>query len=128
MGYIHCCGGLHKTRSFKLAPQEDFVLAELDLLKKCPVCGHTVVQLTRIDNEYKISTIRKTNKKALDFFEKLKTKILYEEKVQKIPPSVGGFYLNYNEYGVKKRCYSNLSRLKIGLYENKDIIHYLQSF
>lgn len=129
MGYIHCCGALRKTKSYRLVPQQNnFVLCELDYLKKCPVCGHTVAQVTRIDKENKITTIRKVNQKARDFFEKLKKFILYEEVPQKIPQSSGKFYLNYNEYGVLKRCYSNLSRLKIGLYENKNPKFNIQSF
>lgn len=122
MGYIHCCGALHKTRSFCLAPQENFLMCELDYLAKCPVCGHTVVQLTRIDREDNISVVRKVNKKAREFFIKLKNLILFEEKTinyNKI--NSGSFYLNYNEFGVKKRCYSNLKALKIGLVENKDL-------
>lgn len=74
------------------------------------------VQLTRIDNDNNISTIRKINKKARDFLQKLKDKILYEEKeFDYIPKYHGKFYLNYNEYGIKKRCYSNFKNLKLGL-------------
>lgn len=120
MGYIHCCGSLHKTRTFYLVPQCGFVLCELDYLAKCPICGHTVVQLTRISQDDKISVIRRMNKKARNFFEKLKNQILYEEKIINYNRSyLGRFYLNYNEFGVKKRCYSNLRALKIGLNENK---------
>lgn len=120
MGYIHCCGALHKTKTFRLVPQNDFVLCELDCLSKCPVCNHTVVQLTRIDKEDNISVIRKTNKKAREFFTKLKNLILYEIKPAKYNLfNSGKFYLNYNEFGIKKRCYSNLRTLKIGLTENK---------
>jgi len=97
MGYIHCCGALRKTRSYILAPQEGFVLCELDCLEKCPVCGHKVVQLTRINSKDSISTVRKINKKAEVFFNKIKSKILYEEKPQKVPLSGGRFFLNYNE-------------------------------
>lgn len=115
MGYIHCCGGLRKTKTFRLLPQEDFVLCELDYLSKCPVCGHTVVQLTRIDKDNNISTIRKINKKAKEFFSKLKSKILYQEAVENYPAKYrGSFYLYYNEYGVKKKCYSNFKNLKLG--------------
>lgn len=128
MGYIHCCGTLHKTRSYKLVPQEGFVLCELDFLKKCPVCGHTVVQLTRIDKYDNISTVRKVNAKARQFFDRLKNFILYEEAFHKPPAFHGKFYLNYNEFGVLKRCYSNLSKLKIGLYENKILSNKIQSF
>ena len=119
MGYIHCCGALHKTRTFRLVPQENFVVSELDYLSKCPVCGHTVVQLTRIDN---ISIVRKVNKKAKLLFEKLKNVILYEIRpINYNRINTGKFYLYYNEFGVKKRCYSNLRTLKIGLAENKDL-------
>lgn len=120
MGYIHCCGALHKTRTYCLAPQGKFLVCEIDYLSKCPVCGHTVVQLTRIDKNDKISVIRRINKKAKEFFEKMKTKILYEIRpinYSRLP--VGSFYLNYNEFGVQKRCYSNFRTLKIGLTENK---------
>ncbi len=122
MGYIHCCGALRKTRSYCLVPQENFRLCELDVLKKCPVCGHFVVQLTRVSIDDKISTVRKINAKAKKFFQSLQKFILYEEVPPKTPRfGQGTFYLYYNEFGVKKRCYSNLSTLKIGLYENKNL-------
>lgn len=117
MGYIHCCGGLHKTRSFVLIPNTGYLICEVDVLRQCPVCGHYVVQLTRIDEANNITSVRKTNTKARNFFEKLKSKILYEEKLfdySKFPHST--FYLNYNEYGVKKRCYSNFTGLKLGRF------------
>lgn len=120
MGYIHCCGALRKTKTYRLVPQDKFVLCEVDYLSKCPVCGHTVVQLTRINKLDQISVIRRINQKAKEFFEKLKTKILYEIRTvnyNRMP--VGKFYLNYNEFGVQKRCYSNFKTLKIGLSENK---------
>ncbi len=116
MGYIHCCGGLRKTRSFRLSPQGNFVLCEVDYLKKCPVCAHTVVQITRLDEDNNISVIRKVNEKARELFEKIKDKILYEyenTKYSQVPYST--FYLYYNEYGIKKKCYSNFKNLKLGL-------------
>ena len=119
MGYIHCCGALRKTRTFKLVPPKDILISEVDVLTRCPVCGHKVVQLTRIKSDGKLSTIRRTNSKAEKLFKKLKKEILYEIKPLKYDNS-GKFYLNYNEYGVIKRCYSNLSNLKLGLKENID--------
>lgn len=95
-------------------------MCEVDILSKCPVCGHTVVQLTRVCKDNSISVIRKVNKKARDFFVKLKNQILYEIKpINYNIVNSGRFYLNYNEFGVKKRCYSNLKSLKIGLNENR---------
>ena len=76
MGYLHCCGGLHKTRSFVLVPEANYSVCEVDVLQKCPVCGHFVVQLTRADKGNNISSIRLTNAKARKFFQKLKSKIL----------------------------------------------------
>lgn len=134
MGYIHCCGALHKTRTFKLVPQKNYLVCELDYLKKCPICGHLVVQLTRISEDKKLSVVRRVNTKALAFLEKIKNNILYEvKKINYNSFYHGKFYLNYNEYGVKKRCYSNLSTLKIGLlesrfYKKKNSINYKQSF
>ena len=116
MGYLHCCGGLHKTRSFVLVPAENYSVCEVDVLQKCPVCGHFVVQLTRADKGNNISSIRLTNAKARKFFQKLKTKILYEEKFFDYSKVKSTFYLNYNEFGVKKRCYSNLRNLKLGKF------------
>ncbi len=122
MGYIHCCGALHKTKTYRLVPQGDFVLCEVDYLTKCPICGHTVVQLTRVDDGDNISVVRKVNKKAREFFKKLEKYILYEVRpINYNKINYGKFYLNYNEFGVKKRCYSNLRTLKIGLTENKDL-------
>lgn len=119
MGYIHCCGGLHKTRSFVLVPAPEFVVCELDYLKKCPRCENTVIQLTRIDREKNITTIRYTKQKALKFWEKIQPKILYEKKYYKYLKYQGGkLYLYYNEFGIKKRCYSNIRNLKIGLNSN----------
>ena len=116
MGYIHCCGGLRKTRSFALSPANGFVICELDILSCCPVCGHYVIQITRIDNNNNLSTVRKENLKAKKLFEKLKNKIIYEKRIPSLSTKrYGTFYLNYNEYGIKKRCYSNFSSLKLGI-------------
>lgn len=116
MGYIHCCGGLRKTRSFVLSPTDNFVVCELDLLTKCPICNHFVIQLTRLDKNNNLSSLRFSNRKAIDFWKQIQSKILYERKEFDYSKRRGGtFYLNYNEFGVKKRCYSNFSNLKIGL-------------
>ena len=117
MGYIHCCGALRRTRTYCIAPKDNFIVSEIDYLNKCPVCGNLSVQLTRIDINNNLSVIRKQNSKGIKFFNKLKKFILYEEKpldYTKLP--IGKFYLNYNEFGVKKRCYSNFSTMKLGKY------------
>lgn len=122
MGLVHCCGGKRKSKSYSLAPEKDYIFAEFDYLEECPVCGHTVAQVTRVDFNNNISVCRKVNEKARKFFDKLKTSIISEQSVQfKCITSYSGFYLNYNEFGTKKKCYSNLSTLKMGLFENKNL-------
>lgn len=125
MSYIHCCAGLRKSKSYSISPEENYLFAQLDYLEKCPICGHTVTQITRIDSDNKVSVCRKINDKARKLFEKLKESILFEKKPEGVRiKAYSKFYLNYNEFGVKKKCYSNLSTLKIGLFENKDLNHY----
>lgn len=122
MGYIHCCAGLRKSKSFSLIPEDNYLSAQIDYLEKCPICGHTVTQLTRIDINNNVSIYRKINEKARKLFEKLKNSIQYErESEYNIKHGYSKFYLYYNEFGVKKKCYSNLSTLKIGLFENKEL-------
>lgn len=124
MGYIHCCNGRRKTVSYALSPIGNYLVAELDYLAKCPVCGHTVVQLTRVDLENNVSLCRKINDKARKLFENLKSSILYKKNPQcSVLKAYSKFYLNYSEFGVKKRCYANLSSLKIGLLDNEKFLY-----
>lgn len=121
MGFIHCCAGLRKSKSYAVSPEGNYLFAQADYLEKCPVCGHTVIQLTRIDFENNVSVCRKINEKARKLFNRLKSSILFENKTHFTGTSAHSrFYLYYNEFGVKKKCYSNLSTLKMGLFENKD--------
>lgn len=122
MGYIHCCAGLRKAKTYSISPDEEYLMAQVDYLEKCPICGHTVTQLTRIDFNNKISICRKINNKARIFFNKIKNSILFEQKTEYSgSKNYSNFYLNYNEFGIKKKCYSNLSTLKIGRFENKEL-------
>lgn len=122
LGYIHCCAGLRKSKSYSVLPEVDYAFAQVDYLDTCPICGHTVLQLTRIDFYNNVSVCRKINDKARKLFNNLKKSILFEKKeVNASLNSHSKFYLNYNEFGVKKKCYSNLSTLKIGLFESKEL-------
>jgi hypothetical protein len=123
MGYIHCCAGLRKSKTYSISPEENFMFAQVDYLDECPICGHTIAQLTRIDFGNNVSVCRKVNDKARKLFDKIKKLILFEKKEEgvKLRSYYSNFYLCYNEFGVKKRCYSNLSSLKIGLFENKEM-------
>ena len=121
MGVIQCCGALQKAKSYILQPYGGFLDVRMDWLESCKYCSHTIIQVTRLDYNNHISVIRKTNRKARKLREKLDCDIISEIKENRnfsLPPQGGRFYLYYNEYGQKKKCFSNLSCLKIGLGEN----------
>lgn len=120
MGFIHCCGALRRSLTYSLVPSDGYLIAELDVLESCPVCGSYVVQLTRVNLNHEVSALRRSNLKAHKLFANVENSILYLQKYKFSPPKGGRFYLNYNEFGVKKRCYSNLSTLKIGKYHSID--------
>lgn len=120
MGYVHCCAGLRKAQTFAIQPEQNYLYAQIDYLEKCPICGHTVIQLTRMDKRNQISICRKTNEKARKLFSKIQDLIIFEkDKHFNTTKSKSRFYLYYNEYGKKKKCYSNLSSMKLGLLENR---------
>lgn len=121
MGYVHCCAGLRRAKTYSIKPENNYVLAQVDYLESCPICGHTVTQITRIDADNNVSVCRKINEKARKLFNNLKSVILYEKEKEDYKfRTYSKFYLYYNEFGVKKKCYSNLSSLKMGLFENKE--------
>lgn len=120
MGFIQCCGALQRSKSFLLQPQDGFLHVRLDWLESCKHCSHTVLQLTRIDLENNIDVIRKVNSKARKLKDKLQPLIITEIGKSGLTPRANNssFYLFYNEFGTKKRCYSNFSTLKMGLTED----------
>lgn len=122
MGYIHCCSGLRKCKTFRLEPADGYFIVTLNLLEKCPICGHKVVLLARINFKHEYSEVRKTNKEAIRFFEKLATQIVYlvDKEFRANLPNLK-HPLNYNDRGVKKKCYSSLSSLSLGLFESLDL-------
>jgi glutaredoxin-related protein len=103
---------------FFLLPEKGFLESMLYFLEACPHCGSAVAQVYRIDVNMQVSSFRKANKKAFKLFENLKKTIKFEEKIKFNPllPS-SSFYLYYNEYGKKKKCYSNLNTLEIGRFD-----------
>lgn len=119
MGFINCCSGMRISKTFALRPDEGYIYAQADYIAECPICSDVVLQLTRMDVEGNVTVCRNINAKALKLFEKLKSSILYELKSEGCNVAYGSkFYLYYNEYGKKKKCYSSLSALKMGLFES----------
>lgn len=61
---------------------------------------------------FKLFTGKKADEIFEDIFEKQKA-VIYEV-LKNSANHKSGFYLNYTEYGSVKRCYSNLSTIKLG--------------
>lgn len=118
---VYCCEKVRTARVFRLEPRDGYVFCEASYLKSCPVCSNAVLQLERYDAKGIRSVLRYKGSRAQRTFSSLRKSILFELEnfVQK--GEKGGFYLNYNEFGRKKRCYSNLSAMKSGLFENKNL-------
>lgn len=116
MRYIQCCSGLRECRTYELMPDLVYKYKEIRYLEECPCCGHTVLYLFRLDKGNNVYTYRLKNEKARKFFKKCEKDIVREkvEYVYDFRNNYGGFYLYYNEFGVKKKCYSNISSLNLG--------------
>ena len=103
------------SRTFVLAPRDGYIYAKLDLVECCPICGHFVVQVTNVNWKNEVFVCRKSNTKARKLYEKCKRSVIFERKRGLSSIWAGKRnYLFYNEYGVKKRCYSNISTMKLG--------------
>jgi len=112
---IECsCGKKHSSILYELKPYEEYVDVYLNVIyQDCLACGKYVVELERTDKKGIKQKIKRFNQSAIDLYKKVEQFILNEVKSSNV---VGGrFYLNYGEFGVKKKCYSNLSTLKMGL-------------
>jgi hypothetical protein len=59
--------------------------------------------------------VRRSGIEAYELYRKNLPNILYE--VKRIESGKNGWYLEYGEYGRKKKCYSNLRTLRLGLVD-----------
>lgn len=109
---VECCKVKRKADVYILAvnKKEDYkVLKTL----RCPVCKKVIALLEKKMYDGKITFVRFEGKKAEEFIDRQFCNILYELKPLSASKS-SMFYLNYSEYGKIKKCYSNLSSLKLG--------------
>lgn len=111
---IHCCGKNQRSKAFICDPPEGYIYQRIDFLVWCKVCKHTVMQVTRINAKNRVIKFRRTDLEARKLFEKLRHSIRFR-LVEPFSPinNHSSFYLYYNEFGRKKKCFSNLSSLKV---------------
>lgn len=112
---LKCCNGQRRCKAYALAPSSNLQSCIM-LVGRCSKCGKLLVGIEKIDYSGKKTLICKTRRDAYLLYEKNIHNIIYEI----VDISIGkfGFYLNYSEYGKVKKCYSNLSTLKLGKFSN----------
>lgn len=116
MAFIMCCNQNRSCDVYRLSDRAGFLLNYAYYIEACPVCGHTILLLKRYLPDGTVSEVRKTNVFARKLFEKIRPEILF--KIPKNYEAQGGkTFLKYNEFGVVKKCYSNLSTLQIGKFD-----------
>lgn len=117
MARIICHSAKQKAELFKIAPTKNDVAHEYVLyLKRCCICDNPVLEIIRFDIWGELlPSVRLKSNNIKGFLEKMSVL----EKPRKIcfTAPKGGFYLNYSEYGSKKRCYQNISTLQLGKLE-----------
>jgi len=124
MGFIKCCGHSVSADIFMLVPDKNSSWAILkDMKDVCPHCHNYKIQIDKIDNTGVFQSIVYENEKAYAMRKKLiESKSIAFPIIQKDSVVGSAFYLNYSEYGKKKKCYSNLSTLKMGLFDNSEYV------
>ena len=120
MAFIDCCGKKHKALVFELKTKEFDCVSKTLKSAYCPVCGKTIVLIEKKVFEKgveKLKCVRRQGKEADLLFDKVEKDILCQ-----VPERVNvfcqkGFFLRYNEYGKIKKCFTNLSSLRLGLLD-----------
>ena len=144
MASILCCGE-QRCKSYYVIPDAGEIEKKVSYLPECPVCGHTVLYIEKVvpavkeaviekkdprtgqivqEKETlfynKVNYIRKTNESARKLFEKIQPSIIHKDYKNSNSLPASNFYLYCMEYGIKKKCYSNLSTLKLGLIKPEE--------
>lgn len=116
MSYICCCGRKCGVDVYKIARPDGFLAVFVSVLKGCPVCGAYVVEMRRYTEFGRVSVVRARGEKARKLFSKIAPDLLRTPEYEKVSSVIST--LNYNEFGIVKKCRSNLSRLSIGKFES----------
>lgn len=111
---IECCGKKQRARAFICDPPEGFIYQRIDFLVWCKKCKKTVMQVTRISVKNRVVRFRRTDDAARTLFERMRPSIRFRVvEPFSLVNNRSEFFLYYNEFGKKKKCFSNLSALKI---------------
>jgi len=123
---ILCHGVSQKAEIFKIIPTKLGIKDEFACyLKSCAICQNPVLQVLRVDIWGNILEPVRLKTKNIEKFLCSMSVIWKPEKLNFSSRAYSDFHLEYNEYGIKKRCYQNLSSVKLGKIETdiyKDLI------
>jgi hypothetical protein len=123
---ILCHGASQKSEIFKIEPTKSGIKDEFVFyLKKCAICENPVLQILRIDIWGNVLEPVRLKTRNIEKFLNSMSVIWKPQKLNLSSQAHSDFYLEYNEYGIKKRCYQNLSSVKLGKIETdiyKDLI------
>ena len=124
---LFCDGIYQPAKIMRIVPTKSGVSHEFVFyLKNCSVCSKPALEIIRIDMWGKIiPPVRLNTRNIADFLKTINVIPNKEPLVFSKPYS--RFYLCYNNFGKKEKCYQNLSRLKIGAVET-DPVRDLQFF
>lgn len=119
---VECCGSFRKADIYELVTDKK---EEYKLLKtfRCPICKQVNTLLEKKTFDGNISYVRFKGRKAEQFLDRQYCNIMFEIKPQ-VQYCSSNFYLKYSEYGKVKKCFSNLSTLKLG--KTKDNFEYIE--
>jgi hypothetical protein len=123
------CHGLNQNAVlFKIVPSSEKVHEEFVFyLKRCSICKKPVVEIVKIDIwGNKIETVRLKTKNIPGFLRSMRV-ISRPDKIYCTENLFSKFYLHYNEYGIRKKCFQNLSNLSLGRIET-DLYEDLRTF
>lgn len=112
-----CCGVSQKCRVFELVHSANYqrVLMKIFI---CSKCNHQVAVIERMNWNGECDFIRKCGKSAEVLYNKNRLNIIAECFPYSPQNKYQGFYLNYSDKGVVKKCYSNFSSIRIGEFDN----------
>lgn len=113
-----CHGINQKADLFQIVPTRESVSEEFVMyLEKCIKCSAQILEIHRIDIwGNRLMPVRLKSSKIHNFLKSMNV-IWQPKRISTTVPINSGFYLYYNEYGKKKKCFQSLAGLQLGKSE-----------
>lgn len=123
MSKIRCCRVLQKAEIFKVVPRFDGVQDEFVLyLDSCVMCGNPLVEIVSLDLYGEMLKPVRLRKDKIDKFLDSMDVIWKPKRLSNNNSGHFSWALEYNEWGRRRKCSSNLWSLRIGQLETDPYI------